>query len=174
MDTLRECHANKAVEAGIHTSYVHSSICKSGDAVTVRLHYLIILSSLLAVRSYNSRPVGQALKEQNNRITCEQWHCSLSVFDYITLYIFDLNVIDIAQRYSVSSFAKAPLRSPTEKIYRPYFHPNQRTGFVHRHQHWTSGTDAHNTQEREREGESEKVRYTDRQTDRPTDIDIGP
>ena len=26
LDTLSECHANKAVEAGVQTSYVHSSI----------------------------------------------------------------------------------------------------------------------------------------------------
>ena len=30
MDTLSECHANKAVEAGVHTSYVHSRINNYG------------------------------------------------------------------------------------------------------------------------------------------------
>ena len=30
---MRECHANKAVEAGVQTSYVHSSIVFDGRAV---------------------------------------------------------------------------------------------------------------------------------------------
>ena len=89
VDTLSECHANKAVEAGVHTSYIHSSI-KLSFTLLFELQVEYIFIWVIAIRwsgiTIVCLSVHRSMQEGDKQAECSSPHTNITSIVMLSAY----------------------------------------------------------------------------------------